>query len=290
MEHGSTAWRVLQALTTACAPGGTVPMPDAAFFDPPPRPELAAWASPAPDRRTLELEREGARLRGWFYPAARPSAPWLLFLYAKAMDLTSAEPRARWIRDLGCHVAVFDYRGYGFSDGEVDLAAALRDAVAFYDLVSALAQEQGGDRTGFVYGYSLGSIFASHIASERPVRGLILQAPLASVSVVEALVAAALRSAGRDGVRLSASPTATEAAANARRAAACRAPLLVVHGAADDFIPPAEGRRVFDAAASPDKSLVLVDGADHELSLAGTPAGDAFAAFLTRVSGDHRRV
>jgi hypothetical protein len=62
---------------------------------------------------------------------------------------------------------------------------------------------------------------------------------------------------------------------------AVRAPLLVLHGDADELIPIQEGLAVERAAASRDKRFVVVHGARHnDVDYAGTPAGDALAAFL----------
>jgi fermentation-respiration switch protein FrsA (DUF1100 family) len=41
-----------------------------------------------------------------------------------------------------------------------------------------------------------------------------------------------------------------------------RAPLLVVHGDRDEIVPPAQGKKVFDAAPEP-KKLYVIPGASH---------------------------
>ena len=40
-------------------------------------------------------------------------------------------------------------------------------------------------------------------------------------------------------------------------------PLYILHGAADPLVPPAQGRAVYDAAASAQKTFDLVAGAGH---------------------------
>jgi fermentation-respiration switch protein FrsA (DUF1100 family) len=42
-----------------------------------------------------------------------------------------------------------------------------------------------------------------------------------------------------------------------------RGPLLQVHGTADRVVPFEMGKRLFDAAPSPEKRLIVVDGGDH---------------------------
>ncbi len=46
----------------------------------------------------------------------------------------------------------------------------------------------------------------------------------------------------------------------------CRVPVLFVHGGADTFVPPNMSRRNFEACASEQKELLIVDGAAHALS------------------------
>ena len=40
-------------------------------------------------------------------------------------------------------------------------------------------------------------------------------------------------------------------------------PLLVIHGNADSIIPFAAGQRVFEAAATSQKTFAVLEGADH---------------------------
>jgi len=62
-----------------------------------------------------------------------------------------------------------------------------------------------------------------------------------------------------------------------------RAPLLVLHGEADDLIPPEHGRRVAAAAGGP-AELVLLPGVGHP-ALGNDPAGLGAAAVLRFLAG-----
>ncbi|MEM9074624.1 MAG: alpha/beta hydrolase [Myxococcota bacterium] len=64
-----------------------------------------------------------------------------------------------------------EYRGYGGSTGTPALGAMLDDALAIYDAAPSR----------FVYGRSVGSIYALHVAAHRPVAGLILESGIADV-------------------------------------------------------------------------------------------------------------
>lgn len=68
-----------------------------------------------------------------------------------------------------------NYPGYGGSDGAAQLESIGPAALAAYD---ALRREAGPDRPILVFGTSLGTIAALHVAAQRPdLAGLILQNP-----------------------------------------------------------------------------------------------------------------
>ena len=89
-------------------------------------------------------------------------------------------PRA-W---LGCAISFhvnaicFDYPGYGFSGGHVDGEAIRSAALQEFDYVRANIAPQNAPLIS--YGWSIGSGMAIHLAAQRHVDGLILQAPPAS--------------------------------------------------------------------------------------------------------------
>ncbi|WP_295031803.1 alpha/beta fold hydrolase [Shewanella sp.] len=72
-------------------------------------------------------------------------------------------------------VYLVNYRGYGTSEGAPSEAALLSDALAMYDSL-VLTHE-----SIFIIGRSLGSGVASYVASERPVKKLVLVTPFDSI-------------------------------------------------------------------------------------------------------------
>ena len=63
--------------------------------------------------------------------------------------------------------------------------------------------------------------------------------------------------------------------------AAIHMPLLVVHGLADQYVPPRFSQQLFEAAQEP-KRLLLVPGATHNnsMSLAGRNYGQALDSLM----------
>ena len=160
------------------------------------------------------------------------------------------EPLARELVDAGLSVLLFDYRGYAGNPGspsEEGLALDVRAARSF--LVEDAAVRP--DRLVYL-GESLGAAVVTELAVEHPPAGLVLRSPFADLPSVAAVHYPFLpvRALLRDRYPV------------AERIAGVRVPTTVVYGTADTIVPPAQSRRVTDAAAQLHRR-VEVPGADH---------------------------
>ncbi|MDE2150266.1 MAG: alpha/beta fold hydrolase [Gammaproteobacteria bacterium] len=269
----------IRAADAVPAPTGTLRFDDARLFHPAKRLPPSVWVDAAKDdsRQTVRLKvPDGVEMRGWFYPSPVAGAPFVVTFHGNNETIGDAWTQARdgfFYASLGFNLVTFDYRGTGFSDGVISLAQARTDALAIYDLV----MEKAAGRPVYVVGWSLGSVFASHIAASRPtLAGLVLLDPLASADALAADVAKAVHrpiqvaASVKDGIH------------NAAELRRYHGPLLVVHGTADEVIPIAEGRADFAAAGSTDKTFVPVAGKGHVAAIWSVEADNAMAAFFAR--------
>lgn len=193
---------------------------------------------------------DGTRLHGWFAEAANPRAV-VLYAHGNAGNLTSRAWVLRLFRDrLNCSVLVFDYRGYGRSEGEPDEAGLLADARA--------ARRWLASRTGVaekdivLVGTSLGGAVAVDLAAEDSARGLVLENTFTSLPDVAAEHLPLVPVRWLMHTRFDSSG----------KIARYQGPLLQTHGDADRVVPFALGRQLFDAANEP-KQFVAVQGGGH---------------------------
>lgn len=120
----------------------------------------------------FQFDVDGATLRGWVVNPGRPSA--LLYFGGNGEDISlSRDDVAAWAPDHTVYLV--SYRGYGHSSGEPSEAALAADAIALFDHVAS-----SHDRVD-VFGRSLGSGVAVHVAAVRPVHRLVLVTPFDSV-------------------------------------------------------------------------------------------------------------
>lgn len=177
--------------------------------------------------------RDGVRLHGWLFRAADPDAPLMIWFHGNAGNLTDrAEMSAEHAR-RGTSVFVFDYRGFGRSEGSPSEHAVYRDAEAAFDY----AVETFQPRAVVLYGESIGGPYAAWVAKNRPgVRGVILENSFPSLRALGNALFAPLPLGW-------AAPWAMRTAAWLNES---RVPVLVMHGERDAVIPYPLGRKLFD--------------------------------------------
>ena len=159
-----------------------------------------------------------------------------------------------------------NYPGFGGSTGPARLAKLGPAALTVFDELQKVA----GDRPVVVFGASLGTTTALHIAANRKIAGLILHNPPALRQII-------LRQFGWWNLWLFAGPMAykipadLDSIANAR---ASRVPAIFLLAEQDEVVAPRFQRLVVDAYAG-EKRVIPLPGAGHNSPIEGA----AFANF-----------
>jgi fermentation-respiration switch protein FrsA (DUF1100 family) len=214
---------------------------------------------------------DGTRLHGWWIPASRrPAAAHVILCHGNAGNIGDRVLHAKYLTEAGLDILLFDYRGYGRSEGKPDEAGTYRDARA---ALGALIRQRNVDAARVIYlGESIGGAVALALALHEPPMGLVLQSAFTSV-----------RDMGRLHYPLIPSALVPDAYPSLRRIAELRAPVLVLHGDRDDIVPVAHGRALFEAAPEP-KRLQIVRGAGHNDLLAAM--GASYGTTIVEWIGD----
>lgn len=198
--------------------------------------------------RVLETP-DGARVLAWYAPA-RPGRPTILYFHGNAGALEARSERIRKYASRGLGVFMMTYRGFGGSSGKPSEAANVADARLAYDTLVA----SGVDPADIiVYGESLGTGVAVQVAGERPVAGLVLDAPYTSMVDLAALHHPLIP--GRWFM--------TDRYETRRHIAKVKAPLLILHGEKDTIVPIEMGREIFALAPEP-KTMRTFPAASHD--------------------------
>lgn len=211
-----------------------------------PHTEQVAPNFPATEAVRINTE-DGERLVAW-YRAPAEGQPIFLFFDGNGGRPQIWEGRWRRITESGAGFLAVYYRGYSGSTGRPSERGLHLDARAGYDWL--ITHGYAADDI-VIHGFSLGSGVAARLASERPARALILEAPFTGVDDV-----AAARFSSLAHVVIS------DRFASREIIGRVHMPVLIAHGDADSVIPFAQGQRLFALANAP-KVFVRMPGSDH---------------------------
>lgn len=218
----------------------------------------------------IELRTEdGVRLHGWYIPAAQARGT-LLFFHGNAGNISHRLDSIRIFHDLGLSVLIFDYRGYGQSEGRPDEEGTHRDAQAAW---RHLTEGRGMASSRIVlFGRSMGAAIAAWLATQEQPGALIVESAFTSVPDMAAELYWWLPAR-----RLSRFKYATR-----DYVAQARCPVLVVHSPEDEIIPFHHGEAVFAAAREPKDLLRLRGGHNDGFMTSGGLYSNGLDVFLAR--------
>lgn len=190
---------------------------------------------------------DGETLIAWYIPP-RDRRPVVIYFQGNGGGLDLRADRFAWLTADGVGLLGLGYRGFSGSTGSPSEQGLIRDALAAYDFISGRYPVQHI----VLWGESLGTGVAIALAAERPVAGVMLDAPFTSTADVGAAAYpfAPVRWFMKDQFR------------SDLRIAKVTAPILIMHGARDRVVPIAFGERLFALAHEP-KRMVRLPNAEH---------------------------
>ena len=215
---------------------------------------------------------DGVKLHGWYVPGEGDTT--LLWFHGNAGNVSHrVDYLLRLHRHLAASVFIFDYRGYGRSEGSVSEEGTYLDAEG---ALAYLRSPQGPAPSHrlVLLGRSLGCAVAVEMATRHQVDAMILEAPFTSIRGMAKLAYPYLPA----GAVLRLFNARYDSLSKIRN---IHIPLLVMHGELDEIIPFEAGRELFDAANEP-KRFHTIPGAGHNDTylVGGDAYYDAIRGFL----------
>jgi fermentation-respiration switch protein FrsA (DUF1100 family) len=263
--------------------------------------EPAEAEFPTGQVHTIEMPAgDGLQLRGWHLLPDGTSArnleecdlalqdgrPVVLYFSGNAGNRTYRGAQFAVLTRLGCHVLVFDYRGYGDNPGSPSENEFAADAQAAWRY--ATDQRRIAPERIILFGESLGGGVATRLAAEvcrggRAPRGLALRATFTS------LVDAAAYHYPWLPVRWA----MLDRFPSIDRIPEVTCPVLHIHGTADRIVPIQMGRKLFEAAPPqsldgvPKRFVELPDvGHNDIMYVAEAEVQEAIAEWLGQLAHD----
>ncbi len=213
----------------------------------------------------------GKKISGVYLP--NPAASFtILFSHGNAEDVGTLLPLLTLFQQHGYAIFAYDYEGYGTSTGMPSEKNTYQDITAAYNYLTKtlkIAPEHI-----ILYGRSLGTGPSTYLATQVPVKALILESPFISAFRVQ--------------TRVPLFPF--DKYPNLSNISILKIPLLVIQGSRDSVIPPWHGKKIY-AKAKGFKQAFWVSGADHNniLDVAKEKYWQALENFTHHLSNDHEK-
>lgn len=193
---------------------------------------------------------DGTRLNGWLVPG-RDGAPIVLFCMGNAGNISHRLETLQLLRELGVAVFIFNYRGYGLSEGKASEQGTYDDVAGALQWLNKHGWPP--ERT-IIFGRSLGAAIGLEAALHSPPAGLIMESAFTSIAAMgQHHYPLVYRLLGwLFGAKYD----------NLKKIAGLKSPLLLIHGQKDSICPPHMAEQLFVQAPG-DKQLFWITGADH---------------------------
>ena len=192
---------------------------------------------------------DGTKIHGWYCSAESPKAV-VLYCHGNGGNLAGRASTLQFLQEeMKVSVLIFDYRGYGRSEGKATVAGAIADAKTARTELAKLAQTKESEIV--LMGRSRGGAIAIQLAADVPPRGLIVESSFSSLREVASEHFPKLAWLVPKN-KLDSKQAITEV----------RCPLLQCHGDADRVISFECGQKLFAAAKNP-KHFVALPGVGH---------------------------
>lgn len=198
---------------------------------------------------------DGIELNAWFIPAPSKEAKsqlTVLFCHGNGGNISHRLDKIAMFCGLGFSVFIYDYRGYGKSEGRASEQGMYRDARAAYQYL--VKQEAIAPDAIIVYGESLGAAAAVDLAAQAKVGSLILEGAFSSAKDMAKELYPFLPSFVIQSKLDSLSKM---------NAVSC--PVLFIHSQDDEIVPIELARKLYNVAREP-KTFLAIEG-DHNFGV-----------------------
>ncbi len=219
-----------------------------------------------PDRMGLSFEdlylttADGVKINAWFLKNSKASST-IIFAHGNAGAMGDRLIKVKYFFDLGLKVLIFDYRGFGLSEGNPTEKGVYLDGQAAFDYLRTRVDVDQRKIIG--YGSSMGGAVMADAAMHRPLALLIIDSSFSSARDVAKrfypYVPASLMRIKFDTIS---------------KVKQIKIPKLFIHSPADRTIPFEMGRALFEAACEP-KEFIQSTGGHNEVQIASDHATSA---------------
>lgn len=215
---------------------------------------------------------DSVQLNGWFVPHDNARGT-ILFQHGNAGNISGRLATILLIHKLRLNVLIYDYRGYGKSEGNPTEEGTYRDARAAWNYLTKERAIQPGQI--ILMGRSLGGAVAAWLATKVQPGGVILESTFTSAADLGAELYPLF-------------PVRRIIHFNYTTINSVKkidVPLLIVHSKEDDLVPFSHGKKLFEAANEPKIFLEIQGNHGNGFLETGERYVQALDRFIDTVQG-----
>ncbi len=190
-------------------------------------------------------------LSSWYIPA-KDAQFTILFCHGNGGNIAYTLDSINIFNELGFNCLIFDYRGYGTSQGKPTEEGTYIDAQTAYDWL--IKEKKLKPEDIIIFGWSLGGSIAAHLASNVEAKGLIIESCFTSYADIgrKFYPYMPVRLFARYGFKTS----------NYLKQVNC--PVLIIHSRNDEIVPFEFGLRLYEEAANEPKEFLEIFGSHND--------------------------
>ncbi len=207
-----------------------------------------------------------------YYISGWPERPVVVFFHGNAGNISDRVPNLCSLRTIGTPILIFDYRGYGQTEGKP------KNEQSFYEdgrAAISFLKSRGWEASRMIYyGRSMGAAMALQMAIEDPPAGLVMEAGWTSMKAeVRHSTPFLYYTVGWWGI--------PDIFNSIEKIEQLQVPLVLIHGDQDRIVPPWMSEELYKKAPKP-KSLHVILGGRHSDNhlVGGSIYWDIWISFL----------
>lgn len=214
------------------------------------------------------LTADGVRLSGWFVPCENARAT-VLFCHGNGGNMSHRLETIELLQRLGLDTFIFDYRGFGHSEGKPSESGTYKDVEAAWRYLVDEHEVQP-DRI-IVFGSSLGGAIAAYLAGSHEPGALIIESTFTSIPDV----------AARRYPYLPTRLLMRFKYNTAEYLSRVVCPVMIIHSREDEMIPFECGERLFEIAMEPKKFLEITGSHNEGFMTSGMVYEKGLDSFIS---------
>ena len=217
---------------------------------------------------------DGVDLHVWTFLSPDVNAPLLIWFHGNGGNLSYRADTASELARRGISTVLFDYRGYGRSEGKPTEHGLYKDSLAAWDY--AIKELKAEPHEIILYGESLGGPYAAHVAASRGGRCVIIENSFPDLVSMARIAYPNLPFSFFVSRSMRTAHFLNEAGL----------PVLIMHGKRDNVIPFRLGVDLFEKLEVPKQFFVSETAGHSEIAhLEGERYFSAIMQFASRAHG-----